>query len=54
MAALLFTTAAYACPKATVTGAYADLCRNLPHVSKDISHVEIHYADGRCSAGALP
>jgi hypothetical protein len=32
---------------ATITGLYADSCRDFAaHSSKDISHVETHYADG--------
>ena len=33
---------------ATITGSFGDSCRDFTaHSSKDISHVEIHYADGR-------
>jgi hypothetical protein len=33
---------------ATITGSFADSCRDFSaHSSKDISHVEIHYIDGR-------
>ena len=33
---------------ATITASFADSCRDFTtHSSKDISHVEIHYADGR-------
>jgi hypothetical protein len=33
---------------ATISGSFADSCRDFTaHSSKDISHVEIHYADGR-------
>lgn len=33
---------------ATITGSFADSCRDFAaHSSKDISHVELHYADGR-------
>jgi hypothetical protein len=33
---------------ATITASFGDSCRDLTaHSSKDISHVEIHYADGR-------
>lgn len=33
---------------ATITGSFADSCRDFAtHSSKDVSHVEIHYADGR-------
>jgi hypothetical protein len=33
---------------ATITGTFGDSCRDFAaHSSKDISHVEIHYADGR-------
>jgi len=33
---------------ATITASFADSCRDLAaHSSKDISHVEFHYADGR-------
>ncbi len=33
---------------ATITGSFADSCRDFTaHSSKDISHVEIHYAGGR-------
>jgi hypothetical protein len=32
---------------ATITGSFADSCRDFAtHSSKDISHVELHYADG--------
>jgi hypothetical protein len=47
VAALLFPTAAHAASKATIAGAFADSCRDFTaHSSKDISHVEIHHADG--------
>lgn len=37
-----------AVPGAAITGAFADACRSFTaHSSKDISHVEVHYADGR-------
>lgn len=33
---------------ATITGSFADSCRDFTaHSSKDISYVELHYADGR-------
>jgi hypothetical protein len=33
---------------ATISGSFADSCRDFSaHSSKDISHVEVHYADGR-------
>jgi hypothetical protein len=33
---------------ATITASFADSCRDFAtHSSKDISHVEVHYADGR-------
>jgi hypothetical protein len=33
---------------ATITGSFADSCRAfVAHSSKDISHVEVHYVDGR-------
>jgi hypothetical protein len=33
---------------ATISGSFADSCRDFAaHSSKDISHVELHYADGR-------
>lgn len=33
---------------ATITGSFGDSCRDFTaHSSKDISHVELHYADGR-------
>src|SRR5829696_7154665 len=33
---------------AAITGSFADSCRDFAaHSSKDISHVEIHYVDGR-------
>jgi hypothetical protein len=32
----------------TITGSFTDLCRDFSaHSSKDISHVELHYVDGR-------
>jgi hypothetical protein len=35
-------------PNATITGSFSDSCRDFQaHSSKDISHVEIHYGDGR-------
>ena len=35
-------------PNATITGSFADSCHDFAAFSsKDISHVEIHYADGR-------
>jgi hypothetical protein len=44
--------AAHATPKgnsaATIAGTFSDSCRDFEaHSSKDISHVEIHYADDR-------
>ena len=33
---------------ATITGSFADACRDFTaHSSKDISHAELHYVDGR-------
>ena len=51
-AALALSPTALAAPNvrstATITGSFADACRDFSaHSSKDISHVEIHYADGR-------
>ena len=35
---------------AAITGSFADTCRDFTaHSSKDISHVEIHYSDGRAT-----
>ena len=43
-----WSAAAPAAPAATITGSFADSCRDFTaHSTKDISHVEIHYADGR-------
>jgi hypothetical protein len=40
--------AALAASTATITGSFSDSCRDFQsHSSKDISHVEVHYADGR-------
>ncbi len=40
--------AALAGSKATITGSFSDSCRDFQSLSsKDISHVELHYADGR-------
>jgi hypothetical protein len=40
--------AALAASTATITGSFSDSCRDFQsHSSKDISHVELHYADGR-------
>jgi hypothetical protein len=40
--------AALAASTATITGSFGDSCRDFQsHSSKDISHVELHYADGR-------
>jgi type 1 fimbria pilin len=40
--------AASANSAATVTGSFSDSCREFEaHSSKDISHVEIHHADGQ-------
>jgi hypothetical protein len=37
-----------AAPGAAITGTFAESCRTfLAHSSKDISHVQVHYADGR-------
>jgi hypothetical protein len=52
LALLLTTPPAPASPgensEATISGSFADSCRDFTaHSSKDISHVEIHYADGR-------
>jgi len=47
-AALGFAVPAHAAPHATITGAFADACRSFTAGStKDISHVEVHYTDGR-------
>src|SRR5688500_12410235 len=53
LAWLPFPRAALAVPgggnsAATITGSFADACRDFAaHSSKNISHVEIHYVDGR-------
>jgi hypothetical protein len=53
LAAMVAAPAALATPggghsAATITASFADSCRDFAaHSSKDISHVEIHYADGR-------
>jgi hypothetical protein len=48
MAILVWPVAALAAPTATVTGSFSDSCRDFEAASsKDISHVEIIYADGR-------
>lgn len=49
---LLFSANGLAAPggnsAATITGSFTDSCRDLvAHSSKDISHVDIHYVDGR-------
>src|SRR5687768_13594215 len=47
---LVFAVSGLAAGKssATITGSFADGCRDFAaHASKDISHVELHYADGR-------
>ena len=45
---LLWSAVALAKPGATITGEFGDSCRDFSaHSSKAISHVEIHYADGR-------
>jgi hypothetical protein len=49
---LLFSANGLAAPggnsAATITGSFTDSCRNFAaQSSKDISHVEIHYVDGR-------
>jgi hypothetical protein len=51
-ATLLFAGNGLAAPggnsAAPIAGSFADACRDfVAHSSKDISHVEIHYADGR-------
>jgi hypothetical protein len=52
IAMLTWTVAAEAAQRgnsaATVTASFGDSCRGFEaHSSKDISHVEIHYTDGR-------
>lgn len=53
LAWLAATSAALAAPAgsnsaATISAAFADACRGfVAHSSKDISHVELHYVDGR-------
>jgi hypothetical protein len=48
MATLVWPVAALAAPTATVTGSFGDSCRDFEAASsKDISHAEIIYADGR-------
>lgn len=45
-ATLLWSAAAFAKPVATITGVFGDSCRDFSaHSTKDISHVEIRYAD---------
>lgn len=51
-AVLTFSVAGLAAPggnsAASIAGSFADTCRDFAsHSSKDISHVETHYADGR-------
>lgn len=47
-ASLLWSGAAVAGPTATISGSFGDACRDFAaHSSKDISHVVIHYVDGR-------
>jgi hypothetical protein len=48
VATLCWSAAAPAAPNASITGSFGDSCRDLAaHSSKDISHVELRYADGR-------
>jgi hypothetical protein len=48
LATFWFPTHAQAASEATITGTFGDSCRDFAaHSSKDISFVELHYADGR-------
>jgi hypothetical protein len=48
IATLGWSAAAPAASTATIAGSFGDSCRDFSaHSSKDISHIEIHYADGR-------
>ena len=48
VAALVWSGAAVGQPTAAITGSFGDGCRNFAaHSTKDISHVELTYADGR-------
>ena len=48
IATLGWSAAAPAAPTATIEGSFGDSCRDFSaHSSKDISHVEIHFVDGR-------
>lgn len=48
LATLVWSAAAPAAPTATITASFGDSCRDVAvHSSKDVSHVVIHYADGR-------
>lgn len=48
MTVLALAAPSYAASKATITGGFGDSCRDFAaHSSKDISHVELHYGDGR-------
>lgn len=47
-ATLAYAVPAQASSEATITGTFADACRDFTaHATKDISHVVVHYADGR-------
>jgi hypothetical protein len=48
MLPLSFAPDADAAPTATISGSFEESCRRfVAHSSKDVSHVVIHYADGR-------
>ncbi len=48
LAILLLPNAAAACPRPSISGTFADSCRDFAaHSSRDITRVELRYADGR-------